>query len=233
MQARELLSRTQDLAIANFDADIAKHIGSRLSSMQDEITLNFSASDRAVQLVSALPVSAVSGNPLLARVLSGSVYRVLPQQERERLRLPRPTAFAAQRLDESESAQVTYRCAGGAVAVVPLRLLKHFPRLQRQVALLCRWRAMHSTGAHAGGFLPPALLTGAPLHVRAHVLHEMLDFARAASMSVKMGDPQAVRAQFKGIWMTQVAQGSMRDAVRDCADALGCEEASAALRHCG
>lgn len=233
MQARELLSRTQELATANFHDEIAKHIGSRLSSMQDELTLNFTASDRTVQLASALPVSAVSGNPLLARVLSGSVYRVLPQQERERLGLPRPTAFAALRLDESEGAQVSYRCAGGASATVPLRLLTHFPRLQRHVALLCRWRAMHSTGAAVGGFLPAALLAGAPLHVRAHALHEMLDFARAASMSVKMGDPQVVRAQFKGIWMTQVAQGSLRDAVRDCADVLGCEEASAALRHCG
>lgn len=233
MQARELLSRAQELAAANFDSAIAKHICARLSGMQDELTLNFAASDRTVQLASALPVAAVSSNPLLARVLSGSVYRVLPPQERQRLGLPRPTAFTAQRVDESEGAAVTYRCAGGATAAVPLRLLSHFPRLARHVALLCRWRALHREGAEAGGFLPPALLRGAPLHVHFHALHEMLDFARAASMNVKMGDPVAVRAQFKNIWMAQVAQGSLRHAVRECADVVGCEEAAAALRHCG
>ena len=233
LQARELLSRTQELAALNFDDAIAKHISSRLSSMQDEITLNFAASDRAVQLASALPVSAVSGNPLLARVLSGSVYRVLPQQERERLGLPRPTAYGAQRIDESEGAQVMYRCVTGATAAVPLRLLKSFPRLHRQVSLLCRWRAMDSDCRDGVTFLPPELLRGAPLHVHMHALHEMLDFARASSMSVKMGDPQQVRAQFKNIWLTQVAQGALRDSVRACADAFGCEEAAAALRTSG
>lgn len=233
LQARELLSRTQELAALNFDEPIAKQISSRLSSMQDELTLNFAASDRAVHLASALPISAVCGNPLLARVLSGSVYRVLPQQERERLGLPRPTAFTAQRIDESDGAQVTYRCMSGTTAAVPLRLLNYFPRLHRQVGLLCRWRAMCGGGLDGGAFLSPELLRGAPLHVHVHALHEMLDFARAASMNVKMGDPQQVRAQFKNIWLAAVSQGALRDAVRQCADALGCEEASAALRHCG
>eukprot|EP00892_Ulva_mutabilis_P009311 jgi/Ulvmu1/6752/UM030_0087.1 len=232
-QARELLSRTQELAALNFDESIAKQMSAGLSSMQDELSLNFAASDRTVHLASALPVSAVAGNPLLARVLSGSVYRVLPQQERERLGLPRPTAFTAQRLDESDGSQATYRCVNGVSAAVPLRLIRAFPRLQRQIGLLCRWRALCCGGVGAGGFLPPELLRGAPLHVHAHALHEMLDFARAASMNVKMGNPEQVRAQFKSIWLTQVSQGTLRDAVRQCADVLGCEEASAALRRCG